>query len=103
MDPLVMKITESCSEKRAVTLYGITCEQIGRFYLRAGCPSVTHEPHEDITNLRFHVLSTRSHSRESDLQAESRKAERPVLNTATLYHKPNIQAYIRSAARSEID
>ncbi len=46
------------------------CEQIGQFCLRAGSPSVTNEPHEDIEKLRLHATSTSSHTREGDLQAE---------------------------------
>lgn len=63
------------------------CEQVGRFCLRAGCPSVTNEPDRDIESLRAILLSTRSNSRENDLQAEvarlrdtCRKQQRIITN-----------------------
>jgi len=46
------------------------CRRIGQFCLRASSPSVSHDPLEDITNLRLHVLSRMSQSREAGLQAE---------------------------------
>ena len=46
------------------------CYRIGQFCLRAGTPSISNDPSQDIASLRHHVLSSRSHSRESELQAE---------------------------------